>query len=261
MEVEQGEKVWAEVSPTSIKLNFHSSSVNISISTKDPITTRMETQTPAAPGPNGQSDDEPSIKRPRDAHLIHTLLATQGVTSYQERVPLMLIDFAYRYTRSILSDGATLSAEGYGGPSSGGTEEQRRGRGASSADDVTAAAMRLATSARQIGQLPAHMSKADLVDLAGETNRVGLPIVRREFGVRLPGDKFLLTGGAFRLRDEWEDEYGEDEEGEEAGGELEDEVMKDEDEDEDDDGGLLDDEDMDEDDYEAAMGTDTKMED
>jgi transcription initiation factor TFIID subunit 9B len=224
----------------------------------------METQNPSAPGPNGQSDEEPAVKRPRDAHLIHTLLATQGVTSYQERVPLMLIDFAYRYTRSILSDAATLSAEGYGGQTSaGGTEEQRRGgrSAGASADDVTAAAMRLASSARQIGQLPAHMSKADLVDLAGETNRIGLPVVRREFGVRLPGDKFLLTGGAFRLRDEWEEDEEEGDDEEDAaveGGEPEDAVMKDE-EMEDEDGGLLD-EDMDEDEYEAVMGSDTKME-
>jgi transcription initiation factor TFIID subunit 9B len=219
----------------------------------------MESQKPPAPGPNGQSDEEHAVKRPRDAHLIHTLLATQGVTSYQERVPLMLIDFAYRYTRSILSDAATLSAEGYGGPATaGGTEEQRRGRGGASADEVTAAAMRLASSARQIGQLPAHMTKADLVDLAGETNRIGLPVVRREFGVRLPGDKFLLTGGAFRLRDEWEEDEDEaDEEEAVEGGEPEDAVMKDEEEDED--GALLD-EDMDEDEYEAVMGTDTKME-
>jgi transcription initiation factor TFIID subunit 9B len=221
----------------------------------------MEIQNPPIPGPNGiQSDEENAVKRPRDAHLIHTLLATQGVTSYQERVPLMLIDFAYRYTRSILSDAATLSAEGYGGSASaGGTEEQRRGRGAANSDDVTMTAARLAASARQIGQLPAHMSKADLIDLAGDTNRIGLPQVRREFGVRLPGDKFLLTGGAFRLQDEWEEDedegLGEDEGG--GVGEPEDTVMADED---DADGGLLD-EDMEEDEFEEVMGTgDTKME-
>jgi transcription initiation factor TFIID subunit 9B len=222
----------------------------------------MEIQNTPMPGPNGiQPDEENAVKRPRDAHLIHTLLATQGVTSYQERVPLMLIDFAYRYTRSILSDAATLSAEGYGGPASaGGTEEQRRGRAAAgSSDDVTMTAARLAASARQIGQLPAHMSKADLIDLAGETNRIGLPPVRREFGMRLPGDKFLLTGGAFRLQDEWEEdeEEGPSEQEEGGGGaEPEDTVMADDD---DADGGLLD-EDMEEDEFEEVMGTgDTKM--
>jgi transcription initiation factor TFIID subunit 9B len=218
----------------------------------------METQKSPAPGPNGiQSDDENTVKRPRDAHLIHTLLATQGVTSYQERVPLMLIDFAYRYTRSILSDAATLSAEGYGGSSGSGTEQHKsRGSGAAAGDDVTMTAVRLAASARQIGQLPPHMNKADLIDLAQDTNRIGLPVVQREFGIRLPGDKFLLTGGSFRLQDEWE----EDEDAPDDGGEPEDAVMKDEVDDEADDGGLLD-EDMEEDEFEEVMGTgDTKME-
>ena len=49
-----------------------------------------------SPLDNGQS------KRPRDARLIHLVLANYGVNAYQERVPLQLMDFAYRYTSSIL---------------------------------------------------------------------------------------------------------------------------------------------------------------
>ena len=49
-----------------------------------------------SPVDNGQS------KRPRDARLIHLILANYGVTAYQERVPLQLMDFAYRYTSSTL---------------------------------------------------------------------------------------------------------------------------------------------------------------
>ena len=49
-----------------------------------------------SPVDNGQS------KRPRDARLIHLILANYGVSAYQERVPLQLIDFAYRYTSSTL---------------------------------------------------------------------------------------------------------------------------------------------------------------
>ena len=45
-----------------------------------------------SPVDNGQS------KRPRDARLIHLVLANYGVNAYQERVPLQLMDFAYRYT-------------------------------------------------------------------------------------------------------------------------------------------------------------------
>ena len=59
----------------------------------NPVNTTLPTDSPAD---NGQS------KRPRDARLIHLILANYGVTAYQERVPLQLMDFAYRYTSSIL---------------------------------------------------------------------------------------------------------------------------------------------------------------
>lgn len=49
-----------------------------------------------SPLDNGQS------KRPRDARLIHLVLANYGVNAYEERVPLQLMDFAYRYTSSTL---------------------------------------------------------------------------------------------------------------------------------------------------------------
>lgn len=48
----------------------------------------------SSPVDNGQS------KRPRDARLIHLVLANYGVNAYHERVPLQLMDFAYRYTSS-----------------------------------------------------------------------------------------------------------------------------------------------------------------
>lgn len=50
---------------------------------------------------NSQLDNGHS-KRPRDARLIHLVLANYGVSAYQERVPLQLMDFAYRYTSSTL---------------------------------------------------------------------------------------------------------------------------------------------------------------
>lgn len=39
---------------------------------------------------NGQS------RRPRDARVVHLILASMGVHAYHERVPLQIMDFAYR---------------------------------------------------------------------------------------------------------------------------------------------------------------------
>lgn len=35
-------------------------------------------------------------RRPRDARVIHLMLSSMGVNAYQERVPLQIMDFAYR---------------------------------------------------------------------------------------------------------------------------------------------------------------------
>ncbi|CBX97813.1 hypothetical protein LEMA_P092220.1 [Plenodomus lingam JN3] len=68
-------------------------------STKTPTTTNMN-----PPFPSTSLLDPGTSKRPRDARLIHLILANMGVTAYTERVPLQLLDFAYRYTSSILTD-------------------------------------------------------------------------------------------------------------------------------------------------------------
>ena len=52
--------------------------------------------------PTNSSVDNGQSKRPRDARLVHLILANYGVNAYQERVPLQLMDFAYRYTSSTL---------------------------------------------------------------------------------------------------------------------------------------------------------------
>jgi transcription initiation factor TFIID subunit 9B len=205
----------------------------------------MDNSTTAVTASNGVTTEDGQFPhRPRDTRLIHSLLASQSVSAYQERVPLMLIDFAYRYTRSILSDAATLSAEGYGAPT-------QTGRGAALQDDINLTSLRLAVASRQVAQFQPILPKADLLEMAQETNRVSLPRAERDFGLRLPNEKYLLTGTGFSLQEEWDEEESiEEEEEEEINGDK-DEVMMDGDEGE---GGLLDDEDMEQDEFEEVMG-------
>ncbi|KAF2839361.1 transcription factor TAFII-31, partial [Patellaria atrata CBS 101060] len=112
--------------------------------------------------------------RPRDARLVHAVLAALGVTAYADRVPLQLMDFAYRYTASILSDGVQLTSDGYTG--------------------VALQALRLAIASRLQYQFTAPLAKEFLLELAAERNRVALPRVERGWGVRLPGEKYCFTG-------------------------------------------------------------------
>lgn len=162
-------------------------------------------ENPALPGggigPPTSLTDSGLSKRPRDARTLHVLMASLGVHAYQERVPLQLMDFAYRYTAGVLGDAVQLSANGYGAAPVGG-----RGGGGGQAGEpaVTMAALRLAIASRQNYQFQHALPKEWWLDLAQERNRVQLPAVERGFGLRLPPEKYCLTGVGWNLKDEWE---------------------------------------------------------
>ncbi|KAF2770244.1 TFIID-31kDa-domain-containing protein, partial [Teratosphaeria nubilosa] len=170
--------------------------------------------------PITSTTDDGSSTRPRDARLLHLVLSNLGIQSYQERVPLQLLDFAYRYTSAILSDAQRLSSEGYLG---GERATATKGRGGADGE-ITVQSLRQAIASRQAhsasaGANGAALPKAFMLEQAERRNRTALPKIReggnRVFGdLQLPEEKYCLTGPAWNLREEWSS----DEEGvEEAG--------------------------------------------
>jgi transcription initiation factor TFIID subunit 9B len=161
--------------------------------------------------PSTSIQDTGFSKRPRDARLIHMLLSSLGVTAYQERVPLQLLDFAYRHSSSILSDALHLSADAY-------ISQQTRARdappggGFRDADgQVSANAVQLAIQSRLQYQFSggnaAGLSKEFLLETAQNRNKTALPrVLQNEWGVRLPSERFVLTGVPWGLKDEWPSE-------------------------------------------------------
>ncbi|EED22247.1 transcription initiation factor TFIID, 31kD subunit, putative [Talaromyces stipitatus ATCC 10500] len=183
----------------------HSSSANPTISSQNAAPTQAEPIMPSVPATS--LNDSGKWRRPRDARLIHMLLASLGVTAYQERVPLQLLDFAYRYTSSTLQDAAHLAMEGYAGVPTGPGETNvstGNGRGVVELNTITLQALRL--------------------NVATERNRIALPGVARGGetatknpfsnvsmgGMRLPPERFCLTGTGWNLKEEWESEGEED---------------------------------------------------
>lgn len=181
-----------------------------------PNTQTTQATAPASTSTQSQGQLPPSSSnaapRPRDARLIELLLTSQGVTSYEQRVPLLLLDFAYRHTSSILNDAIHLSADPYI------QQAGSKGAGASSAANlaagdaaVTANAVKLAIGARlsyqfRGGSTGGGISKEYMQELAREKNKVALPkIVPNEWGVRLPGERFVLSGTSWGLKDAWEE--------------------------------------------------------
>ncbi|KAK1595811.1 transcription initiation factor IID, 31kD subunit-domain-containing protein [Colletotrichum navitas] len=156
-----------------------------------------------------------SAPRPRDARMIELLLTSQGVTSYESRVPLLLLDFAYRHTSSILSDAIYLSADPY--TSQAGSKASASGSGAGAIPGaggdaaVSANAVKLAIAARlgyqfRGGGGAGGVSKDWLQELARERNKTALPkVAQNEWGLRLPSERFVLSGVSWGLKDVWEE--------------------------------------------------------
>ncbi|EOD47872.1 putative transcription initiation factor 31kd protein [Neofusicoccum parvum UCRNP2] len=167
--------------------------------------------------PNTSLADSGLTKRPRDARLLHMVLAHLGVTAYQERVPLQLMDLAYRYTAGVLGDAVAISAEttaGGGGGKGGGAPGNPK-----PADEhsVSVPAIRSAIASRLNYQFNPVLPKEFLLELAQEKNRVSLPRPEREYGVRLPPERYCFTGAGWGLKEEWDSEVEDDGEGDNDG--------------------------------------------
>ncbi|KAF6820801.1 transcription initiation factor TFIID subunit 9 [Colletotrichum sojae] len=187
--------------------------------------TQQQSQQPnnQQPGQNAQQNQQSSSNplgtnasapRPRDSRMIELLLTSQGVTSYESRVPLLLLDFAYRHTSSILSDAIYLSADPYTShagskpsASAGATAAAIPGSGDAA---VSANAVKLAITSRLQYQFrgggAGGMSKEWLQELARERNKTALPkVAQNEWGLRLPSERFVLSGVSWGLKDVWEE--------------------------------------------------------
>lgn len=218
------------------------------------------TQSPAPGGggggtqpnnPSSSTTTTSSIPRPRDARTIELLLTSQGVTSFDSRVPLLLLDFAYRHTSGILSDALHLTTDPYvshaGARPSGSSGAAPTAPSGSDAA-VATNAVALAIAARQAyafrggngayaggaGAGGGGASKDWLAELAKERNRVALPrVLQHEWGVRLPAERFVLSGVGWSLRDRWvgdgsnvyDDEADDDDDDEDGDGDGGDDAM------------------------------------
>ncbi|KAK4043720.1 transcription initiation factor IID, 31kD subunit-domain-containing protein [Parachaetomium inaequale] len=210
-----------------------------------PAQTQTQSQQPHPQNPTQQTTPSaapPSTTapRPRDARTIELLLTAQGVTSFEQRVPLLLLDFAYRHTSSVLSDALHLAADPYTSHA-GARPSAASGAAPVNVGDatITSNAVQLAIGSRLGFQFrgggggggiggangAGGASKEWMMDLAREKNKIALPrVMPSEWGVRLPGERFVLSGVPWGLRDVWAGQEGAEESSE---GEEDEEMMVD----------------------------------
>ncbi|KAI9885860.1 MAG: hypothetical protein M1823_002339 [Watsoniomyces obsoletus] len=160
-------------------------------------------------------------KRPRDARLMHIILAMAGINAYEERVPLQLLDFAYRYTLGMLQDaihfnhpGSTKTGTGNAGTTSGGgtttaaaaltTTNTNQADGAS---NLTSRAVMSGVVTRSAAfQVNKRVPKEILLEMARKRNKVALRDAGDDWGARLPHERYCLMDVGWGLKEEWESE-------------------------------------------------------
>lgn len=170
---------------------------------------------------NTTSPEDDLHHTPRDVRLLRLIFAGQGVSSYEDHVPLQLMDFAYRYTSEVLQDAMvyndyahpTLTNAGNSGggtidnPNGGGTGSGNNAGPANADDDannqmINNEDVRLAIAARTAYQFKPVPPKKMLMELAAERNEKPLPAVMPMWGIRLPPEKYCLTARDYTEGDE-----------------------------------------------------------
>lgn len=178
-------------------------------------TTQQQQQQPPQPSAPHNPLPSTSAPRPRDARTIELLLTAQGVTAYEQRVPLLLLDFAYRHTSAVLTDALHLAADPYTSHA-GARPSAASGAAPVNVGDaqIGTGAIQLAIASRlayQFRGTGGGISKDWMLEQARERNKVALPrVAATEWGARLPGERFVLNGAGWGLRDVWAGQPGEE---------------------------------------------------
>lgn len=144
---------------------------------------------------------------------VHKLLENAGITSYHERVPLQIMDFAYRHTLATLNDARSLIAAGYDTSQAKHPQAMRRAATTAIPYDLTSVPypiLQLSIRLRSDTQFNTALPKAFQEELAEEVNATPFPAVTDSCGLGLPPDQHCLLGVGWRLKEgkEHEEEKG-----------------------------------------------------
>ena len=101
-------------------------------------------------------------------------------------------------------DALHFVSEGYGTSGSGTVSSKAAAQNDLSA--VTLSALRLSIASRTHYQFNPTLPKDFYNEIAQEKNRVSLPPLSKDWGMRLPPEQYCLTGTGWNLREEWDEE-------------------------------------------------------
>ena len=114
----------------------------------------------------------------------------------------MLMDFAYRHTRSTIEDSLHLTSEAYASNAAPGKVNNN------DQNTITLPSVNLSIGSRTMFQFNPHLPKEEMMELAQEYNRTALPVPspRHPGSLRLPPPEYVMNGVGFALKDTYESE-------------------------------------------------------
>ncbi|EDW55947.1 transcription initiation factor TFIID subunit 9 [Drosophila sechellia] len=118
---------------------------------------------------------------PKDAQVIMSILKELNIQEYEPRVVNQLLEFTFRYVTCILDDAKVYA--------------NHARKKTIDLDDV-----RLATEVTLDKSFTGPLERHVLAKVADERNSMPLPPIKPHCGLRLPPDRYCLTGVNYKLR-------------------------------------------------------------
>ncbi|XP_059057699.1 transcription initiation factor TFIID subunit 9 [Achroia grisella] len=118
---------------------------------------------------------------PKDAQVIMSIMKEVGIADYEPRVVNQLLEFTYRYVTSILDDARVFA--------------NHAKKKTLDLDDV-----RLAVQMQLDKSFTSPPQREVLLEIARVKNVNPLPLIRPHCGLRLPPDRYCLSGVNYRLK-------------------------------------------------------------
>ncbi|KAG0175704.1 Transcription initiation factor TFIID subunit 9B [Apophysomyces sp. BC1034] len=119
-------------------------------------------------------------QQPHDARIISLILQSLGVEDYDPKVVHQLLEFSHRYTTDVFQDALIYGEH-------------------ANKSDLDLEDIQLAIQGRVNHSFTTPPPKEFLLELAQEKNKAPLPLIPEKYGIRLPAEKYCLTGLNFAI--------------------------------------------------------------
>jgi len=130
---------------------------------------------------SSDTSNQPVKTIPKDALVMAAILKEMGVNEYEPRIINQMVEFAYRYVTDIVSDARVYM-----------THANRK---TISIDDI-----KLSVSQKLDHSFTSPPPREFLLDIARTKNSQPLPLIQDRCGLRLPPERYCLTGNNYKVK-------------------------------------------------------------